>query len=122
MFSENNKISDRQVFRLLTYDFLGIGTLLLPTMLANTAGRDGIFCILAGLILAFLYLKILQYLMQNTEKSYPDYLKKCCGKVIGYLLWCGYFLYFMLMASYTAYLFSTLMLNGLVENISFIWC
>ena len=119
MFSENNKISDRQVFRLLTYDFLGIGTLLLPTMLASTAGRDGIFCILAGLILAFLYLKILQYLMQNTEKSYPDYLKKCCGKVIGYLLWCGYFLYFMLMASYTAYLFSTLMLNGLVENISF---
>lgn len=119
MFSENNKISDRQVFRLLTYDFLGIGTLLLPTMLANTAGRDGIFCILAGLILTFLYLKILQYLMQNTEKSYPDYLKKCCGKVIGYLLWCGYFLYFMLMASYTAYLFSTLMLNGLVENISF---
>ena len=119
MFSENNKISDRQVFRLLTYDFLGIGTLLLPTMLANTAGRDGIFCILAGLILAFLYLKILQYLMQNTEKSYPDYLKKCCGKVIGYLLWCGYFLYFMLMASYTAYLFSTLMLNGLVENTSF---
>lgn len=119
MFSENNKISDRQVFRLLTYDFLGIGTLLLPTMLASTAGRDGIFCILACLILAFLYLKILQYLMQNTEKSYPDYLKKCCGKVIGYLLWCGYFLYFMLMASYTAYLFSTLMLNGLVENISF---
>lgn len=119
MFSENNKISDRQVFRLLTYDFLGIGTLLLPTMLASTAGRDGIFCILAGLILAFLYLKILQYLMQNIEKSYPDYLKKCCGKVIGYLLWCGYFLYFMLMASYTAYLFSTLMLNGLVENISF---
>lgn len=119
MFSENNKISDRQVFRLLTYDFLGIGTLLLPTMLASTAGRDGIFCILACLILAFLYLKILQYLMQNTGKSYPDYLKKCCGKVIGYLLWCGYFLYFMLMASYTAYLFSTLMLNGLVENISF---
>lgn len=119
MFSENNKISDRQVFRLLTYDFLGIGTLLLPTMLASTAGRDGIFCILAGLILAFLYLKILQHLMKNTEKSYPDYLKKCCGKVIGYLLWCGYFLYFMLMASYTSYLFSTLMLNGLVENISF---
>ena len=119
MFSENNKISDRQVFRLLTYDFLGIGTLLLPTMLASTAGRDGIFCILAGLTLAFLYLKILQYLMQNTQKSYPDYLKKRCGKVVGYLLWCGYFLYFMLMASYTAYLFSTLMLNGLVENISF---
>lgn len=43
MFSENNQISGRQVFRLLTYDFLGMGTLLLPTMLADTAGRDGIF-------------------------------------------------------------------------------
>ena len=30
MFSENNQISGRQVFRLLTYDFLGMGTLLLP--------------------------------------------------------------------------------------------
>ena len=29
MFSENNQISGRQVFRLLTYDFLGMGTLLL---------------------------------------------------------------------------------------------
>ena len=35
------------------------------------------------------------------------------------MLWGGYFLYFILMASYTAYLFSTLMLNGLVENVSF---
>jgi spore germination protein len=35
------------------------------------------------------------------------------------VLWGGYFLYFILMASYTAYLFSTLMLNGLVENVSF---
>ena len=56
MFSENNQISGRQVFRLLTYDFLGMGTLLLPTMLADTAGRDGIFCILAGILSTFLYL------------------------------------------------------------------
>ena len=119
MFSENNQISGRQVFRLLTYDFLGIGTLLLPTMLANTAGRDGIFCILAGILLVFLYLKLLKYLLKGMETNYPDFLKQKCGKVCGYVLWGGYFLYFILMASYTAYLFSTLMLNGLVENISF---
>ena len=117
MFSENNQISGRQVFRLLTYDFLGMGTLLLPTMLADTAGRDGIFCILAGS--TFLYLKLLRYLLKGMKTSYPDFLKQKCGKVCGYVLWGGYFLYFILMASYTAYLFSTLMLNGLVENISF---
>lgn len=119
MFSENNQISGRQVFRLLTYDFLGMGTLLLPTMLADTAGRDGIFCILAGILSTFLYLKLLRYLLKGMETSYPDFLKQKCGKVCGYVLWGGYFLYFILMASYTAYLFSTLMLNGLVENVSF---
>ena len=119
MFSENNQISGRQVFRLLTYDFLGIGTLLLPTMLADTVGRDGIFCILAGILSTFLYLKLLRYLLKGMKTSYPDFLKQKCGKVCGYVLWGGYFLYFILMASYTAYLFSTLMLNGLVENISF---
>lgn len=119
MFSENNQISGRQVFRLLTYDFLGMGTLLLPTMLADTAGRDGIFCILAGILSTFLYLKLLRYLLKGMKTSYPDFLKKKCGKVCGYVLWGGYFLYFILMASYTAYLFSTLMLNGLVENVSF---
>lgn len=119
MFSENNQISGRQVFRLLTYDFLGMGTLLLPTMLADTAGRDGIFCILAGILSTFLYLKLLRYLLKGMKTSYPDFLKQECGKICGYVLWGGYFLYFILMASYTAYLFSTLMLNGLVENISF---
>ena len=119
MFSENNQISGRQVFRLLTYDFLGMGTLLLPTMLADTAGRDGIFCILAGILSTFLYLKLLRYLLKGMKTSYPDFLKQKCGKICGYVLWSGYFLYFILMASYTAYLFSTLMLNGLVENVSF---
>lgn len=119
MFSENNQISGRQVFRLLTYDFLGMGTLLLPTMLVDTAGRDGIFCILAGILSTFLYLKLLRYLLKGMKTSYPDFLKQKCGKVCGYVLWGGYFLYFILMASYTAYLFSTLMLNGLVENVSF---
>ena len=119
MFSENNQISGRQVFRLLTYDFLGMGTLLLPTMLADTAGRDGIFCILAGILATFLYLKLLRYLLKGMKTSYPDFLKQKCGKICGYVLWGGYFLYFILMASYTAYLFPTLMLNGLVENVSF---
>ena len=119
MFSENNQISGRQVFRLLTYDFLGMGTLLLPTMLADTAGRDGIFCILAGILSTFLYLKLLRYLLKGMKTSYPDFLKQKCGKICGYVLWGGYFLYFILMASYTAYLFSPLMLSGLVENISF---
>lgn len=118
MFSENNQISGRQVFRLLTYDFLGMGTLLLPTMLADTAGRDGIFAFWRGFCPRFV-LEIIEISVERHENKLSRLLKQKCGKVCGYVLWGGYFLYFILMASYTAYLFSTLMLNGLVENISF---
>ena len=68
MFSENNQISGRQVFRLLTYDFLGMGTLLLPTMLADTAGRDGIFCILAGIVHIFV-LEIIEISVERHENK-----------------------------------------------------
>lgn len=43
MFSENNRISGRQMYRLMTYDLLGIGTLLVPQMLAKAAGETA-FC------------------------------------------------------------------------------
>ena len=119
MFAENNKISDRQMFRLFTFDFLGIGTLLIPTALAGYAGRDGIFCILAGILFVFFYLKILSFLLADMKESYMDYLWKRCKKGFGLLLLCGYFIYFIMMASYTAYLFSTLVLSDLVKNISF---
>lgn len=118
MFSENNQISGRQVFRLLTYDFLGMGTLLLPTMLADTAGATG-FLHSGGDFVHIFVLEIIEISVERHENKLSRLLKQKCGKVCGYVLWGGYFLYFILMASYTAYLFSTLMLNGLVENVSF---
>ena len=45
MFSSNEKISGRQAFRLLVFDLLGLGTLLIPAAVAGFCGRDGIFCI-----------------------------------------------------------------------------
>lgn len=62
MFSENNRISGRQMYRLMTYDLLGIGTLLVPQMLAKTAGRDGILSIGIGMAAALAYLWILRRL------------------------------------------------------------
>lgn len=118
MFAANNQISGRQTFRLLTYDILGIGTLLLPTVLAKTAGRDGIFCILAGVFLAFLYLKILSTLTAEIKESYVRYLQKHLKYASVIFLLC-YFIYFLLMASYASNLLATLIDQNLVENVSF---
>lgn len=117
MFSENHQISGRQVFRLLTYDILGIGTLLIPTVLSQIAGEDGIFCIMAGVILALIYLKILKGLLGHMGTSYVGYLKQKF-KWASVIILVGYFLYFVLMAAHTSCLFTALIAQNLVENIS----
>lgn len=119
MFSENNQISGRQAFRLLSYDFLGIGTLLIPTAAANYAGRDGIFCIAAGVLFSLLYLKLLSAVAADMKEDYPSYIKKKFGKWIGSLVLLCYLVYFVFTASFTAYLFASLVLQQLVENVSF---
>lgn len=51
MYSNNRKISSRQTYRLFLFDFLGISTLVLPSLLAKEAGIYGIAGIgLAGIL------------------------------------------------------------------------
>lgn len=119
MFSANNRISGRQVFRLLTYDLLGLGTLLVPTVLGQTAGRDGIFCIAIGVIAGLLYLKLLGGLVEDMETSFPLYLEQRLGKFLGRILQAGYLIYLVLLAGYTAYLFIDVVLTSLLREESF---
>lgn len=73
MFSSNEKISGRQAFRLLVFDLLGLGTLLIPAAVAGFCGRDGIFCIIVGTVLGLLFLRLLvRAALQNIRK-------KCAG-------------------------------------------
>ena len=120
MFSENNKISGRQTFRLLTYDLLGLSTLLVPTVLGRTAARDGIFAIAIGVGAAWLYLKVLKSLAPGMGGSYAQYLEQRLGKAGGALIQTGYLLYFVLLAGYTAYLFADVVLQELLREESFL--
>ena len=119
MFSENNRISGRQTFRLLTYDLLGLSTLLVPTVLGQTAGRDGVFSIAIGVGAALLYLKVLKSLAPKMGGSYTQYLRQRLGKVGGSLVQTCYLLYFVLLAGYTAYLFADVVLSELLREESF---
>ena len=67
MFSNNNRISTRQVFRLFVFDFIGMSTLVLPAKLAGAKGCDGVFSIVIGGILSTLYLLYLVRIMQGMD-------------------------------------------------------
>lgn len=119
MFSKNKKISGRQVFRLLTYDILGLSTLLVPTVLGRTAGRDGIFCIFLGVFAVLLYLAVIGFVLEDIKGDYPEYLQQEFGSFFGLLVQLGYFLYLALLAGYTAYLFAGVVINSLLREVSF---
>ncbi len=61
MFSDNQTISFRQVYRLYTFSLVGISTLIVPGRLAEKNGVYGVISILLGGAMAFLYLSYLKW-------------------------------------------------------------
>ena len=117
MFAENSQISGRQAFRLLSYDLLGTGTLLLPQLLAARTGQDGIFSIALAVAAGLLFLAVLKELLKNMKGSYADYLKEQLPGWLAYGILALYVGWFLLVAGYTAYLFSELVAAQLVDGI-----
>ena len=69
MFSNNGKISIRQLYRLFLFDFLGLGSLALPTILSRMVGSLGWVCIAAGCLLGLIFLALIEYAqLKNTDK------------------------------------------------------
>ena len=102
MFSKNNKISKRQMFRLLTYDLLGIGTLLLPSALAKWSGKDGMLSILIGIAAGIVYCLLIGWLtgLMEDGETYPAWLKRSFGKVLGSFAVLYYSCYYFWLGGY----------------------
>lgn len=120
MFSENKKISGRQMFRLLTYDLIGIGTLLLPTILARTTDVNGIFALMIGLAVGCVYLKMIQTLLKKVKVDFYSFLKETCGVVLEKVILVFFLIYFLLLAGFGAYLFASLVLRNLLQQGSYL--
>ncbi|MDE7435056.1 MAG: spore germination protein [Lachnospiraceae bacterium] len=76
MFSENQKISVRQMTRLLVYDMIGISTLMLPAFLAKLLGQDGIFALLLALLPAFLVVWFLERSVAGSWKDFGAHMRR----------------------------------------------
>lgn len=119
MFSENQKISLRQTYRLFVFDLLGVGTLLLPTQLAGLCGNDGIFCILFGGILGFVYLLLLGAALKKMRMDVLEYTKKHMHGWSRKVLLLYLVLYSLLFAGFCSNVFVNLIQNSLIPEESF---
>lgn len=119
MFSNNNRISTRQVFRLFVFDFIGMSTLVLPAKLAGASGCDGVFAIVVGGLFASLYLWYLAWIMRRMDRDLITYVRQALPRWGALVMLCFFAAYCILEASYGAYIFVDVMKKGLVGGESY---
>lgn len=119
MFSNNNRISTRQVFRLFVFDFIGMSTLVLPAKLAQTTGADGVFAIVIGGILSTAYLWYLVRIMRGMDSDLITYTKRGLPRWGAAVMLVLLAVYCILEAGYGAYIFADVMKKGLIGGESY---
>lgn len=119
MFSNNEKISSRQIKRLLVFDLFGVSSLLLPTQLAKAGNGFGLWNILAGTALAGLYLWLVNICCRHTVHDYIGYLKQGWGIFFARTIYICYAMICIFACGWVAKLLSDLMCDTLLENKEF---
>lgn len=86
MFSNNDKISLRQLKRLLIFDLFSISGIIIPSVASAKAGKDGILSIILATLFAFLYAFIILSFAKHTNGKFLDYSDKNVGKILTFLI------------------------------------
>lgn len=108
MFSGNQKISPRQLKRLLVLDFFGKGALLLPAFSKGVTAREFLLHLLLALGLLLLYGKALTCLSRYVRGDFFAYLKERLGSVTTFLAGVFFLSYALLNLVYFTKTFGTL--------------
>lgn len=77
----NNKISARQLKRMLILESIGISVLTSTEIAVHFAGRDGIFSILLAGIMAYVYGWCVLWVCEKVKWNYWEYINKYAGKI-----------------------------------------
>lgn len=119
MFSSNDKISMRQSFRLFTFDFVGISSLIVPPYLAKTVGADGIFCILLGCVLGIIYLLFLGGIHNRMGKDMGTFMEEYLPAPVRILAQLWMLFHCVMLAGFVSYVFGILMQHSLIREESY---
>ncbi len=92
MYSENRKITLRQLKRLIVFDLFGIICLVVPYVVTSNTGYDGLPALCFGFLLVLVYLLILVFFMKYIRGSYLDFMKETLG-TIGSFIVCALYLF-----------------------------
>lgn len=81
MFSNNRRISLRQLKRLMVLELIGITGLVVPGIAVGAAGRDGVWAMTAGLVFVILYVLLLCQTGRRIQGDYMKFVRSRCGLI-----------------------------------------
>lgn len=118
MFSNNNRISLRQLKRLIILDMFSISCILIVPVATRFGNTDGIFLILISAIIAFLYGLFMIYIFHHIGEDFFDYAKKCVGKIGSFVIAVFYILKLLYSLIILSSYFSTIIQRTLLVDTS----
>ncbi len=123
MFSENERISSRQLKRLVVLDWIGKACLLLPLFIERSDGRSFTVSLMIGLVLSLFYICLISWLGRQVQNDYFGYVQNRMGKGAALVLALVYWLYAFVNTVYLVRLFGevagTFLLPELGQEILF---
>lgn len=121
MFADNQKISLRQIKRLLIMDVFGVGSLILPGILSSATGADGVFCLLLGMTGGLFMILLMWANLRNMRGDYYSYIKDNTGQFVGDIFMVFYYLYYITLCGFVLYQITTLVMKWLLPEGSYFW-
>lgn len=119
MFSSNNKISLRQVYRMFVFDLVGICTLELPAKIAKLSDSDGLIAILIGGLMASAFLWYLGRIVAGMGTDLISFMEQSVPVWLAKIILLFLSFHMMLEAGFGAYIFSDVMKRGLIPDESY---
>lgn len=86
MYANNDRISLRQYKRLIVFDLLSIVCLVIPYVISNCAGYDGLPVIVVGAFFTAIYFWFLLWVMTKVKGSYFGYSSHNIGKFLTFFV------------------------------------
>lgn len=116
MYLDNEKISRRQMKRLIVFNIFSISWLIIPRLATYRAGRDGLISLLLGLFFSFIFIIFIGFITKNMSGNLMSYSKDKCPKIITFFLGVFYIIKYFAYLVLCGRLFAEVIKETLLED------
>ncbi len=117
----NNRISARQIKRLIIVEVLAVSSLISTDIAAKYNGHDGIFAILIAGILSYAYAVVILWICRYTKWNFWGYTEKYYGKLCSKIIALLFIIKYFILAIMTISFFTKLIKIEVIDELNYVF-